>query len=203
MTSNDYAAYTGFEFVPLHNPGNYSPKMGKDKNQALRTEKFQQNQALFRKYIAIDGALKKKIIMAVEPVLLSPLVDQLTGFGQVSALHMLQHLLLSYGTIDEIDLEKNSVKIMGPYNPTELLALLIEQLEKGRELTGAGGKNNSDTIMVSKRITLLTQKVIFNDDIRKWQHQATDQKTWAKFKIFFHQYHPEQRKAVTIAGKRR
>ena len=41
----------------------------------------------------------------MEPVFLSPLVDQLTGFGQVSALTMLQHLFYSYGAIDEINLE--------------------------------------------------------------------------------------------------
>ena len=40
------------------------------------------------------------------------MVDQLTGFGQVSAPTMLQHLFSVYGMIDEIDLEENSVKIM-------------------------------------------------------------------------------------------
>ena len=55
----------------------------------------------------------------VEPVLLSPLVDKLIGFGQVSALTILKHLLSSYGEIDEIDLEENAVKMMGPYGPIE------------------------------------------------------------------------------------
>ena len=45
---------------------------------------------------------------------------------------MLQHLLLGYKVIDEIDPEENSVKMMGPYNPVEPLAWLIEQLEKGK-----------------------------------------------------------------------
>ena len=56
------------------------------------------------------------------PVFLSPLVDQLIGFGQVSALTMLKHLLSSKGEIDEIDLEENAVKIMGPYDPAEIFA---------------------------------------------------------------------------------
>ena len=61
----------------------------------------------------MDGALKNQIVTAVEPVFLSPLVDQLKGFGQVSALTMLQHLLSSYGVIDEIYLEENAVKTVG------------------------------------------------------------------------------------------
>ena len=74
----------------------------------------------------MDGALKTHIVTAVEPVFLSQMVDQLTGFGQVSALTMLQHLFSIYRVIDEIDLEENSVKMMGPYDPAETLAQLIE-----------------------------------------------------------------------------
>ena len=73
----------------------------------------------------MDGSLNKQTAKAVEPVLLSPLVDQLTGFGQVSALTILQHLFSSYGAIIEIDLEENAVKMMGPYNPMEPLARII------------------------------------------------------------------------------
>ena len=113
--------------------------MGSSQEQALVTEKIRQNQALFRKYTAVDGSWKNQIVAVVEPVLLSPLVDQLTGFGQVSALTMLQHLFIRYGVIDKIDLKDNAVKMMGPYDPAEPIARLIRQLEEGRELAGSGG----------------------------------------------------------------
>ena len=58
-------------------------------------------------------------------------MDQLTGFGQVSALTMMQHLFSRYGAINKIDLEEDAVKMMGQYNPTEHLSQLIKQLEKG------------------------------------------------------------------------
>ena len=95
MTSKYYAAHMVFVFVPPHNPGNYPPTMGNAQDQALGTEKFWKNQALFRKYTAVDGDFKKQIFTAVEPVFLSPLVDQLTVLVKFSALNMLQHLLLS------------------------------------------------------------------------------------------------------------
>ena len=72
--------------------------MGSAQEQALGTET---HLAMFRKYTAVDGALKKRIVTAVEPVFLSPLMDQLKGFGQVSALTMLQHLLASYGAMEK------------------------------------------------------------------------------------------------------
>ena len=117
MTAEEYTEQTGFAFLPPHNPGNYPKSMGSAQEQALGTENFRQNQALFQKYTAVDGALKKHIVTAVEPVFLSPLVDQLTGFGQVTALTMLQHIFSIYVAINDIDLEDNSVKMIGPYDP--------------------------------------------------------------------------------------
>ena len=131
MPVKEYMEQKWFAFVPPHNPGEYQQSMGSALEQALGTENFQQNQELFHKYTALDGALKKQINTAVESVFLSSLVDQLTGFVQVTALTMLQYLFSSYGAIDDIDLEKNAVKTMRPYDPTEALAQLIEQLEKG------------------------------------------------------------------------
>ena len=48
--------------------------------QALRTEKFKKNQALFSKYTAVDGAFKKQIVTAVELVFIYPTVGHLTVF---------------------------------------------------------------------------------------------------------------------------
>ena len=119
ITSKEYTVQIVFAFVPPHNLGNYPPNMGNSQDQALRTEKFRQNQALFRKYTDVDGALKNQIITAVEQVFFSPLVDHLTVFRQVSSLNMLHHLLLSYSTIYEMDLEENAVKMMGLYDLAE------------------------------------------------------------------------------------
>ena len=56
---------------------------------------------------------------------------------------------------------------MGPYNPAEPLARLIEKLEKGREFVIAGGQKISDAMMMSKVITVLSQTGILNDNIRE------------------------------------
>ena len=80
----------------------------------------------------MDRSLKNQIVTAVEPVFLSQQVDQITGFGQVSARTMLQHLFSRYRATDKIYLKENVVKMMRPYDPAEPLSQLIEQLEKGR-----------------------------------------------------------------------
>ena len=79
MITNYYMEHTGFAFVPLHNPGDYLQSMGSAQEQALGTENIRQNHVLFQKYTAVDRNLKNQIVKAMEPVFLSPLVDQLTG----------------------------------------------------------------------------------------------------------------------------
>ena len=48
--------------------------------------------------------LKKNIITAVEPIFFSPIKEKLTGFGEVIALEVMDHLFMAYGEIDDIDL---------------------------------------------------------------------------------------------------
>ena len=47
MTSEEYVAQTGFTFAPPHKPGDYPPTIGDTQEQALGTEKFRKNQAMF------------------------------------------------------------------------------------------------------------------------------------------------------------
>ena len=118
MNTEDYLYQTAHMFVPPHNPGDLPLQlMGTAQDQALGTERFQQNQALFWRCNAVDGGIKKKIIVAVQQVFLSPIMGQLIGFGQVTSLHMLQNIFRSYGAIDKINLEENAVNMMGPYDP--------------------------------------------------------------------------------------
>ena len=174
MMIKEHAAPTGFAFVPLHNPGDNQSTMGTSQEQAFGTEDFQKNQALSRKYTAIDGDFKNKIVTTVEPVFLFPLVDHLIGFSKMSALTMLHNIFLSYRKIYQIDLEENSAKMMGPYEPTEPLSRLIQHLERGRHFERAGGQKISDAMMLSKGITVLAHTAMFNEDFREWIGQTTN-----------------------------
>ena len=81
MIVEDYMAQMGYAFFAPRKPRNFLPTMGTDQKQALGINWFRKNQELFRIFTAMDRALRKQIVAAVQPVFLSPLVDQLTGFG--------------------------------------------------------------------------------------------------------------------------
>ena len=72
--------------------------------------------------------IKDKNFIELQQVFLSPIMDQLTGFGKATSIEMLQHLFRSYRAIEEIYFEENTVNMMGSYDPAEPLARLINQL---------------------------------------------------------------------------
>ena len=69
--------------------------------------------------------------MAVQPFFLSPLVYQLEGFRQVTALQIIQHLFSSYGVINGINLKENVVKMIRPYNLTKPYSDSSSNYKKG------------------------------------------------------------------------
>ena len=72
--------------------------------------------------------------MVLKQVFLYPLIDQLTGFVQVTKIKMIQHPFNSCRAIGKTDLEENVVKMTGLYDPVEPLAQLIDELKKGMHM---------------------------------------------------------------------
>ena len=96
--------------------------------------------------------------------------DSLKGiirFPGPSGIGSSRKLFIFYRAIEEIDLEENGVKMMGPYNPAEPLACLIKQLEKGRDFAYAVGQTIVDTMMFTKGVNLLINMATINEDIRE------------------------------------
>ena len=49
-------------------------------------------------------------------------------------LKMMDNICMAYRAIDDIDLEDNTVCMMGAYHPTKTLARLVKQLERAESL---------------------------------------------------------------------
>ena len=60
MTAEDYLEQMVYTFLPSHNRGYYPPKLWTAIEQALGTERLQQNQALYQRCTAVDRAIKIK-----------------------------------------------------------------------------------------------------------------------------------------------
>ena len=134
----------------------------------------------------MDGSIKNKTVAAVEPVLLSPLVDQLTIFGQLSSLVMLQHLFKSYREIDEIDLEKRCGEEDWSLRPCVTPILIDQTIGKGGIIRVCRRADNIRCNDDVERDHPFSQTVVFNENILEWRRQTTNLKTWAKYRTLFH-----------------
>ena len=92
------------------------------------------------------------------------------------------------------------MNMMGPYDPAEPLAQLIDQLEKGREFARSGGQKISDAMMTSKVITLLAQMGISMMTSESGDYNPPTSRR-GQNTIFLHQAHLEQKREVATAGK--
>ena len=117
ITTKDYMAHMGYVFVPSHNPISYHPMMVTAQEQALRTERFKKNQYLFIRCTAVGVAIKKHIVTEMQPVLLSPMVDQLTGFVQMKSFQINQRLFNYYRVIDRINIREKRSEDYGDIRP--------------------------------------------------------------------------------------
>jgi hypothetical protein len=205
LSAKAYKEQTKHDFLAPANPGD-APAIAtagdnKAQEQTSLDEAFKRATRLYDRYHTTDKALKKQIESAVERPYLAELRDQLTGFSQVTAFALMEHLYDNYGLIDDVDLEVNQVTMMKPYDPETPLALLVAQLQRGRTFANIGGHGLTDGMLISKGITLLSNTAVFNDDIKDWNRLNATEKTWANFKSHFQRAHRERRKAVTTAGQ--
>jgi hypothetical protein len=69
----------------------------------------------------------------------------------------MSHLYKKYGIIDGVDLKKNHVMMMTPYDPETPLALLVDK--RGPTFTNIGDRGLTDEMFISKGITLLSKNV--------------------------------------------
>ena len=126
MTAKEYRSQTGF-FCAAAQPWRLPIEHGeRPRTSAWKWKVPTKLSTIFQIY-RHRRSLKNQIVTAVEQVFLSPLVDQLTGFGQMSTLTIIRHIFSIYRVINKIDLEENAVKMMGTYDPSEPFSWLIER----------------------------------------------------------------------------
>ena len=98
------STYRFRDLVTPHNPGDHPPTMGNAEDQALATDHFRQNQALFRKYTAVDGTLKKLNHCSGGTSLPVPTSGPANMIRTSDCPYNAKNLFSSYRTIDEINL---------------------------------------------------------------------------------------------------
>jgi hypothetical protein len=91
------------------------------------------------------------------------------------------------------ELTQNYERLNTPYDPTQPIETLFQQIQDARAFAFAGGQPYGAAMIVNVAYTLVFNTWLFPDACRAWQSRATPAKTWAQFKIEFATAHREFR----------
>jgi hypothetical protein len=93
----------------------------------------------FKTYNKVQSALKKQIITVIEPMNIEILNDDLVVFANTTSRDMLDHLLISYGSITAVDIEQNFKNMRKAWDPHQPVEMLFKQIQDCVDFSEAGG----------------------------------------------------------------
>ena len=134
--------------------------------------------------MALQNALKKQLIAAVEDIYLKAISAPYVGFGSLTILQMLDHLYDVYAKILPDDLVKNTENMSAPWDPNQPFEYLIRQIQNGIDFAAHGQTPLTNKQIVNMAYTVVASTGLFHEECKKWRKRALA-KDWPSFKTFF------------------
>jgi hypothetical protein len=139
----------------------------------------------FKTYSTVQSALKKQIIMVIEPMYIEILNDDLVGFSDTTSRDMLDHLFLSHGSITAVDIEQNFENMRKAWDPQQSVDTLFKQIQDCVDFAEAGGVAIGAAQKLSSAYYKIFKSGKFNSARRRWDEKLEGDKTWNNLKIHF------------------
>ena len=198
-----YTVLTGHVFVPPQNPGPTAnlPEglTGNQINELVR--EYESQLKLWRNYNQVEQALKQQLISSFDEIYLSSLRNRHTGFSGITLLTMLQHLYDTYGDITPTELEDNDMRMRTPYDATEPIEALYNQIEQAVDIAEAGQQPYTTPQILTRAYNLILQTGLLDDACSTWVDKRPADKTWTNFKIHFAKAHKKLRQQQSTAAR--
>ena len=86
----------------------------------------------------------------------------------VTVRQLLGHLVTTYATIDQFNLEKNQEKMTARYDPNAPIESLFEQIANGVAYTELGDAPSTSNHIVDIALLCLAKRGVFHDDLKEW-----------------------------------
>jgi hypothetical protein len=119
----------------------------------------------------VQSALKKHIIMVVEPMYIEILNDDLYGFANTTSRDMIGHLFLSCGSIRAVDIEQNFENMRTAWYPQQPVETLFKQIQDCVDFAESGGVKIGAAQKLSSAYSKIFKSGKFNSDCRRWDEK--------------------------------
>lgn len=145
---------------------------------------------------AVDKALLKLLMEAVEPTYYKALNDSEHGYADIRLIDLMDHLTTNYGTVTEDMLTQNEKNMKLPWNPTTPLEHLWKQLRNAKAFAEHHDPI-TDRALVRAATNNLEQSGVFYSALRKWREKARADQTWANCQTHFNTANVERLRSKT------
>ena len=149
---------------------------------------------------AVESQIKKLIIEAVPRIYIEAVKDDTYGFGNVTAETILTHLVETYGTISQKELEDNYEHLTDPFNPDEAIEKFFSTANKRRAFAVAGGEPIQEGQFIRQLLKGFEKSGVMTEGIKDWYKlPATDQDR-DHFVTHFTAANKERKRMMTISN---
>jgi hypothetical protein len=166
--------------------------------------RWEEETNVFNIYNTVQSALKKQIIMVVEPLYIEILNDDLIGFANNTYRDMLDHLFLSYDSITALDIEQDFENMRKSWDPQQPVETLFKKIQDCVDFAEAGGVTIGAAQKLSSAYSKIFKSGKINSACRRWDETVEAENTWNNFKIHFAaaycQHRPMQGETVGDQG---
>jgi hypothetical protein len=174
MTSEEYLTIAVDVFPVPNNPGP-SAAVVAGMMAAVVTEMTRLDKEaaqVYRTYHNVDQDIKKSIIESFDDAYLNALSEEIVGYANCTSLQLLMHRLTYYNIIAPTELTQNYDLLNAPYDPTQPIETLFQQIQDVRAFPVVGGKPYGAAMIVNVAYTLVFNMGLFPDVCRAWQSRA-------------------------------
>lgn len=187
--------------APLNGPVNPNHPAAATAAQIAEINRvFYENQITFRTYQETDKALRNQILLAIPADYLRELADPELGLGSVTCLEILTHLWTTWGTITQIELDANALRMATPWHPPTPIDKLFTQLDDGVRFATAGNDTPSKPSVVRLGYNLVHATGLFEVPCRDWRAKTEADKTLTNFITHFRAADQDRRLTTTTSS---
>jgi hypothetical protein len=104
---------------------------------------------VYRTYHNVDQAIKKLIIKSFDDTYLNTLSDKIVGYANCTSLQPLTHLLKYCAMIAPTELTQNYERLNAPYDPSQPIETLFQQIQDAWAFAVAGGNPYGAAMIVN------------------------------------------------------
>ena len=112
---------------------------------------------IWQEYRFTNQALKQQLLQTFDEAYVRGLRNYHTGYTNISTQHLMTYLYTTYGVITPADIEDNDSKMREPFDPTQPIETLFDEIESAFEYADAGQRPYNSEQVVSRAYLLILQ----------------------------------------------